>query len=111
MRLDEEVDEQPVHRVGVVGEAVVPVRLHSTVGAVLESVQRARRRERYTLVASARTSVALDVLDPDQQRQQWIVPKSVVVVDVLVAEREGEHPLADELLDAELRTRWVAAVG
>ena len=43
--------------------------------------------------------------------EQRVVTKLIVVVQVFIAEREGEHALADQGLDRVLEQSWVAPVG
>ena len=43
--------------------------------------------------------------------EQRVVTKLIVVVPVFIAEREGEHALADQGLDRVLEQSWVAPVG
>ena len=46
-----------------------------------------------------------------QHMEQRVVTKLIVVVQVFIAEREGEHALADQGLDRVLEQSWVAPVG
>jgi hypothetical protein len=93
--VEEQVDEQRLDRGVVVANAVVAPRLAGR--RVLQPVQRALARQRGTAGA-----VRLQLAGEDGQHR--IVPQVVVVDEVLIAERDPEHPLADQggqpMLDA-----------
>ena len=97
--LEEEVDEQALDRARIMPDLVVAV-----VGPqrrVLQSVERALARERGAVLA----------LGPElagQRRQHRVVAQVIVVDQVLVTERDAEHPLRhhrrDRVLDLRLGT-------
>ena len=98
VRLQKQIDEQLVHRRRVVADLVVArwLRLRQ-----FQPVQRRFARHRGA-VRPPRLELAR------QHRHQWIVPQRLVIVEVLVAEREGEYPLPDQgrhrMLDMRLRS-------
>ena len=86
VRLQEQVDQQPLDGRRIVADLVVARRLQS---AQLQPVQRRLAGHRRTILAP-RLKLA------GQHRHQRIVAQLVVVVQILVAERDPEHPLADQ---------------
>jgi hypothetical protein len=84
--IEEQLDEQRLDGGGVVADAAVAVR---PCGRMLQPVQRALARQRRQ-PRPAR-------LDPPQRGAEGGVAAQVVMVDeVLVAERDAEHALADQ---------------
>ena len=71
---------------------------------VLQPVERA-------LAGHRRTVRTLGLELAGQHMEQRVVTKLIVVVQVFIAEREGEHALADQGLDRVLEQSWVAPVG
>ena len=108
--LDEQRDEKVVHGGDVGGDAVVAVMVRSRGAAILEPVQGALAGQRDAAVARPSARRAVQVLAPAGQGQQPVVAQLVVIVDILVAERQSEHPLADQGLEAVLDHGLVAAV-
>ena len=100
MRLDEQVHEQLLDRRLVVADLVVLRRLRT---AQLKTIQRALARHR-------RTVRTLGLMLAQQHRQQPIVPQMVVVDEVFVAQRQAEHPLADQRADLVLDQIGIAMV-
>ena len=98
MRLDEQIDEQPVHRLRVVADLVVPRRLRFR---QFQPVQRRLARHRGAVRAS-RFELSR------KHRHQWVVAQRLMVVEVLVAERDGEYPLPHQrrhrMFDVRLRS-------
>ena len=76
--------------------------------AILEPVQGALAGQRDAAVARPSARRAVQVLAPAGQGQKPVVAQLVVVVDILVAERQSEHPLADQGLEAVLDHGLVA---
>ena len=83
MRLQEHIDEQRLDCRCVMAHLVIPRRLGA---AQLQPVQRRLASQRCT-VRAFRRKLAGD------NRQHWIVPKFIVVVEVFVAQRDADHPL------------------
>ena len=84
--VEEEVHEQRLDRRAVVADPVVAVGCR---GAVLETVQRA--------LAGKRRAAPVPRLEPAERHPEHrIVAQPVVVDQVLVAERDAEHPLPDQ---------------
>ena len=96
VRLEEESDEQALDRRRVMADPVVAARNQ---GRVLEPVERALAGER-------RAILALGGELAGQRREHRVVPQLVVIDQVLVAERDPEHPLrhhrCDRMLDLGL---------
>ena len=96
VRVEEEVHEQRLDRRAVVGDPAVAVGFRR---AMLQPVQRA--------LASERRAAPVPRLEPTKHHPEHrVVTQPVVVDQVLVAERDAEHPLPDQrrhLVDHPLR--------
>jgi hypothetical protein len=92
MRLQEQVDQEIFDRDWIVADLVIARRSKL---AELQSVQR-RLAGNWRAILAARRKLAR------QHRHHRIVTQLVVVVEVLVAERNPEHPLADQGCDLVL---------
>ena len=89
MGLHEQVDQQGLDRRAVVADLVILRRLRTT---QLQTVQGALARNRRA-VRPLRLELA------QQHRQQRVMPQMVVIVEVLVAQRQTEHPLTNQRAD------------
>ena len=65
----------------------------------LQAIQRALAGQWLAPVAWVQPLVACHIAFTDQRRQQGIGPQLVVIVQVFIAQGQGEHPLLDQLLD------------
>ena len=92
MGLQEQIDEQPLDRGRVMADLVVARRLRP---AQFQPVQRRLARQRRA-IRPPRLELA------GQHRQHRVVPQLVVVVQVLVTERDAEHPLRHHRADTVL---------
>ncbi len=100
--LQEEFDEQPLDRPGLVPDLVIAVERRGR--CMLEPVQRALAGQRRA-VGAVRLELA------DQGRQHRIVAQLVVVDEVLVAQREAADALHQQGLDGVLDELLTAPVG
>lgn len=110
MRIQKRVDEE-VLDLRAVGEDLLVAALR--IGAdrrQLHSVERALARQRLAGVAPANAILAGRVLLADQHRHQRIVSQLVVIVEVLVAQRQAEDSLLDQLLGRVLDQLRIAMV-
>ena len=102
--VEEQIHEQRLDRRAVVGDPAVAV---GPGGAMLEPVERALSRER--------RAPAVPRLQPAKHHPEHrVVAQPVVVEQVLVAERNAEHPLPDQrrhLVDHPLRRPAVDEAG
>ena len=101
VRLEEEVDEQPLDRRAVVADLVVARGLGRR---MLEPVQRALAGQRRAVLAPGGELAG-------EGREHRVVPQLVVVDQILIAERDAEHPLRHHRLERVLDLRLGAAVG
>src|SRR5208337_2276814 len=103
MRGQEEIDEEALDARPVIVDLVVlggvPLR------RVLEAVERALAGDRRTVRTKHRRQL------PGQHREGWIVTQLVVVVQILVAERQPEDALSDQGLDLMLDEARIPPVG
>ena len=86
MRLHKQVDQKILDRHRVAADLVVARRREL---AQLQPVQRRLAGDRRAILAPRRELAR-------QYRHHRIVPQFVVVVEILVAERDSEHPLTDQ---------------
>ena len=93
MRLQEQRHEQRLDRLGVVPDLVIAA--DAAAQGLLEPVQRRLAGERRAVLA-ARLELA------DQRRHHRIMAQKIMIVEVLVAERQAEHALADQRHQAVL---------
>ena len=99
--VEEEIDEQVLDRRRIMTDAAIAMR---ALGRVLEPVERALARQR-------RQPRALR-LEPAEHGAEHRVAAQVVMVDqVLVAERDAEHALADQRRQLVRDPAGIAAVG
>ena len=100
MRLHEQVDQQVLDRRLVVADLVILRRLRA---AQLQTVERALARKRRA-VRPLRLELA------QQHRQQRIMPQMVVIVEILVAQRQAEHPLPTSVRTCVLDQLGIAVI-
>jgi hypothetical protein len=86
VRLQEQRHEQPFHRRRIMADPVIPRR---RLPAQLEPVERRLAGHRRTVLAP-RSQLAR------QHRHDRIVPQLIMVVDVLISQRNPEHPLPNQ---------------
>lgn len=91
MGLQEQIDEQILDGVGVVADLVVARGLAGPgrAAGVLQPVQRRLAGHRRT-VPTPRLQLA------GEQRHRRVVAQIVVIDQILIAQRQGEHPLSDQ---------------
>jgi hypothetical protein len=87
MRLDEQIDEQPLDRRPVMADLVIARRRLRR--RVLQPVQRALPGQRLAVLAPGFQLA-------HRRRQHRVEPQLVVIEQVFVAERYPHHPLADQ---------------
>jgi hypothetical protein len=92
VRLQEQVDQKPLDGDRIVTDLVIACRLQT---AQLQPVQRRLARNRRAILAP-RFELAR------QNRHHRIMAQLVVVVEILIAKRNPEHPLADQRRDLVL---------
>ncbi len=100
VRLEEEVDEQRLDRRSVVADLLVAG------GDLAREFQPVQRR----LAGNRRAILALGLQLARQHRHQRIVAKLVMVVQVLIAERDAVHALPDQRGDGMLNEPRVSGV-
>ena len=103
MRVEKQVDKQLLDRRSIVADPVIARRL-ARPRRMLQTVQRALARQEPRRLAGA-----IELAEEDSQNR--IAAKFVVVVKVLVAERQAEDPLGDESLQRVNGEKLAAAVG
>ena len=92
VRLEEQIDEQVPDRRRIVADLVIARRLEL---AQLQPVERRFAGHRRAILAPRRKLAG-------QHRHHRIMAQLVVIVEVLIAERDPEHPLADQRRDLVL---------
>ena len=91
MSVKKKIDEQPLDRRSVVADLVIARRL-ARARRMLQPVQRALARQRRGLIA-----IAIELAQKHAENR--IAAQLVVVVEVLIAERQPQHALADQRLE------------
>ena len=110
VRLQEQLDHQPVDLCRVGGDPLAAVARRLVRDAELEPVERARASQRMTAVAVPHPVGAGEVAAADGQRQHAVVAQLVVVVEILVSQRDRHDPLRDETVQPVLAAPGVAMV-
>ena len=102
--VEKQVDEQRLDRGAVVGDPAVAVGFRA---AMLEPVERA--------LAGERRAAPVPRLEPTKRHPEHrVVTQPIVVDQVLVAERDAEHPLPDQrrhLVDQPIRRPAIGEAG
>ena len=106
--LDKQIDQQRIKRFAVRDDFLVPVLGGRLRLPQLQTVQRARPRQRMTAVALTHPSFPPHILALQRQRQHAVVAKPVVIIEILVAQG---HPLPNERLHTVLGPALIAVVG
>ena len=109
--LQEQVEEQVPHRRTVHGDLLVAALPVCPDGGQLQPIQRALARQGLALVPLPSPILAQRVLFPHQNRQQRMVTKGVVIVEVLVTQTQSVDPLGHEIFDGVLDQVRVAMIG
>ena len=110
MGLQEQVHQQPLDRFPLGGNPLVAVLRRRRRHPELQAVQRARPRQRMPPVLRPPPPLPGHVRTPARQREGAVGAQPVMVVEVLVARRQGQHPLRHQRLQAMLDALWVAVV-
>ena len=76
-----------------------------------QAIERALARQRLASILAAATVLAGRIGLAHQHRQERIVAQGVVVVEVFVAQGQGEDPLGDQFVDGVLDQLGIAVVG
>ena len=106
----EVADEQALDGVVVVADLLVALTIVDDRRRELEPVERALAGQRVPLVPLTLARRTRDVVLADRQRQHRVVPEPVVVVQVLVAADDAEHPLGHQFLHAVLDAAGIPVV-
>src|ERR1700678_1608471 len=91
VRVEKQFDKQPLDRRAIVAYLVI-ARPLARARRMLQPVQCALARQRRRLIA-----IALELAQKHAQNR--IATQVVVVVEVLITERQAEHPLPDQSLE------------
>jgi hypothetical protein len=109
--LEEERHEEALDVVSAADDLLVAAVLVGPDGGQFEAVQGALAGQRLAPVALPLSGLARGVSLADDGGEQRVTAEVVVVVEVLVAQRQGVDPLGDQLLDGVLDEAGVAVVG
>ncbi|ACP27247.1 hypothetical protein NGR_c35230 [Sinorhizobium fredii NGR234] len=101
MRVQEQLDEQRFQRLPVVSDLVIARRLAET--AVLQPVQGGFAGKHRTVLPLRRQPLR-------QKREHRVVAQPVVVIDILVAQRDRRNALPDQRAHAVDRARRIAVI-
>ena len=110
MRLQEQLHQKPVDRPGVGNNPLVAIGARRLRAPQLQPIERARPRQRMAPVAFADTAGPDHIRAPARQRQRRVRAHTVMVVQILVAQRQSHHPLRHHHLKIMLRATRIAVV-
>jgi hypothetical protein len=110
VRLEEEIDQQPIQTHGIVGDPVIALEFEGQ-GRLLESIQRALARQGATAVTRPDPVLTQRIGLAHQHGEQGIPAKLVVGVQVLVSEGQSVDPLGDQAQDGVLGELGPTGVG
>ena len=100
--VQEVLHEQILDGLPVVDDLLVPRGRRGPLRRQLQPVERAAPRQRVAPILRAAAMRARQIPLARGQRQQGVVAQRVVIVEILVALRLGQHPLPQQLLDRVL---------
>ena len=108
--LQEQIDQQSIHRLTLHHDLLVALGLPGLSPGQLQSVQCALARQRLARVALPHTMLARDIGLAHQRRQQRVATQVVVIVEILIPQRQPVEPLSDQLLHRVLDQPRVAMI-
>jgi hypothetical protein len=109
-RLDEHVQQHLVDELLSEHDPLVAVRRGVVRSGQLDAIQRARRGQAHAAIACTGALQPLWIPLPDSGRQQRVEAQLVVVVEILVAQRDTEDALRQEVADRVLDTGRIPVV-
>ena len=110
VRPHEQPDQQVVERLRLRHDALVAMYRRLRGVAQLQTVQRARTRQRRTPIALPHPARARRIHLARRQRQQRVAAQFVVIVEVLVTQRQRVHALRQQRAHVMLDARRVAVI-
>ena len=108
--LQEQLHQQRVEPLRIGHDALVAVLPGLLGGAQLEPVEGAGAGQRMAPVALAHAALTGHVGAAEREREQAVVAQGVMVIDILVAEREPVQALGDQVLQGMLAARRIAVI-
>ena len=96
--VQKQIHHQRVNRFGVRHNLLVPVLCRRLGSAQLHTVQGARPGQRMAAVALTHPRLPRHILALQRQRQDAVISKPVVVVEVLVTQSQTIYPLPNQSL-------------
>ncbi len=96
VRFDKQIDQQPVDTLSVGHDPLVTTPRSRFRTAQLQSIERARTRQRIPLVTRTCSALSRQIAFTHHQRQQTVAPQRVVIVQILIPQRHTIHPLRDQ---------------
>ena len=110
VHVQERVHEQRVHLILVRHDLLVTMVLGRFRASQFHPVQRARSRQGICPVTRPRPCLACQIVTAARQRQQAVPSDLVVVVEIIVTQREPQHPLPGQRFDRVLCSGRIAVV-
>jgi hypothetical protein len=111
MRLKKDIDEHGIDAIGMHHDLLVAALLARPGRREFQSIQRALAGQRLAAIALTQTILPCGVLLADQRRQEGIMPKIIVVKQVLIPQGQGVYPLSHEFFDRVLDKLRIAMIG
>ena len=110
LALQKQIDQKNVDQLAIGDNLLETITLRRRWLAELQAVQRAGTGQRVTAVTFPQALRAGHIGATTGQCQSAVVAQSVMVVEILVARRQRQHPLCDQGLQTMLDPRWIAMV-
>ena len=110
LAVQKQIHQQRVDHPAIGDNLLVAITLRRLWLAQFQAVQRAGTGQGVTAVAFTHPFLAGHIGATTGQRQRAVVTQSVMVVQILIAGRQRQHPLCDQGLKAMLDPRWIAIV-
>ena len=111
VRLDEQLQQQRVHRRGVRHDLLVAIRRGGFQHRQLQTVQRALAGQRPPAIRRPTAPRAGHVRTLAQQRHQTVAAQLVVIVEILVTQADAHDALLHQRLDIVLHAARRAMIG
>ena len=102
MRFQKEIDQQRVDLCSVAIDLVILRRMAPR--RVLQTIERALASQRLAVGPQHRAQLAR------QHRQRWVLAELVVIIEVLIAQRQAEDALPDQCVDLMLDIARIAPI-
>ena len=102
MRFEEQIDQQRIDLRSVAIDLVILRRMAP--GRVLQAIERTLASQRLTVTPQHRAQLAR------QHCKGWVLAQFVMIVEILISQRQAEDALSHQRVDLMLDIAWVAPI-